>query len=248
MIPLYTNDQFQTAKPKDILPFQCLHCLKTFYKMKGFVNLFLDPNRSETGDFCSTQCQNNHRIQTSFMNCKVCNNIVKVNPYRLKHSKNIFCSSKCAAQYNSKHKKHGYRTSKLENWIQKKLSLTFPILKIDYNLNQEIGYELDIFISSLKLAFELNGIFHYQPIYGIESLNNQKRIDKIKQELCISKNITLIIIDTREQVYFKETSSEKYLSQIISKIEMVRLEGVEPPRLAAHAPKACVYANFTTDA
>ena len=77
----------------------------------------------------------------------------------------------CAATYNNKNKTHGTRRSKLECFIEKKLSELYPDLTIHYNQKDTINSELDIYIPSFKLAFELNGIFHYEPIYGEEKLN-----------------------------------------------------------------------------
>ena len=36
---------------------------------------------------------------------------------------------------------------------------------------EAINSELDVYVPSLNLAFELNGIFHYEPIYGEKKLN-----------------------------------------------------------------------------
>jgi hypothetical protein len=64
------------------------------------------------------------------------------------------------------HKKWGCRRSKLEKWLEEQLIKMYPNLEIHFNRKDTINSELDIFIPSLKLAFELNGIFHYEPIYG----------------------------------------------------------------------------------
>ena len=75
------------------------------------------------------------------------------------------------------------------------------------------GYELDIYIPSLKLGFEINGIFHYKPIFGQDKLDNIVRKDIIKNSICKNKNIDLITI--------KDTSvkfSEKYGKLILETI------------------------------
>jgi len=47
--------------------------------------------------------------------------------------------------------------------------MLYPDLVIHFNKKDAINSELDIYIPSLKLAFELNGIFHYEPIFGKEN-------------------------------------------------------------------------------
>ena len=78
-----------------------------------------------------------------------------------------------------------------------------------------IDAELDIYIPSLNLAFELNGIFHYEPIFGEKKLNSTKNNDKRKFQACLEKNIELCIIDTSTQKYFKENTSNIYLDIIL---------------------------------
>ena len=80
-------------------------------------------------------------------------------------STNFFCSSSCAATYNNKHKKYGIRCSKFEIAVQSLLREEFPELIFDFNQKNAVGSELDIFCPTLKLAFEINGIFHYKPIF-----------------------------------------------------------------------------------
>ena len=81
--------------------------------------------------------------------------------------------------------------------------------------NEIIGY----FNPVLKLAFELNGIFHYEPIYGPKKLESIKNNDSQKFQACIKKGISLCIIDTSSQKYFKESSSKRYLDIIINIIQ-----------------------------
>ena len=46
--------------------------------------------------------------------------------------------------------------------------------------------ELDVYIESLKLAFEYQGEQHYRPIYGMgTNYEGQQRRDEEKREACI---------------------------------------------------------------
>ena len=80
--------------------------------------------------------------------------------------------------------------------------------------------ELDVLIPSLNLAFELNGIFHYEPIYGSDKLSSIKNNDERKFQACLEKGIELVIIDTSSQVYFKEKTSQKYFDIIENIIDI----------------------------
>ena len=105
-----------------------------------------------------------------------------------------------------------------------------PTLEIKYNHKEAINAELDIYIPSLRVAFELNGIFHYEPIYGHDKLAAIQNNDSRKFQACLEKNIELVIIDTSHENYFKEKASRKYLD-IILKIINIKLEqtaGLEP--------------------
>lgn len=117
------------------------------------------------------------------------------------------------------HKKIGIRRSKLEIYLEKRLSFLYPNLKILYNDKAAINSELDIYISSLQLAFELNGIFHYEPIYGNKKLNQTQNNDERKFQACAENGISLCIIDTSQQKHFTEKSSQKYLKIICDIID-----------------------------
>ena len=88
-----------------------------------------------------------------------------------------------------------------------------------FNGKDTINSELDIYIPSLKLAFELNGIFHYEPIYGKDKLQSIKNNDTRKFQACIEKGISLCIVDSSQQKRFSPKSSQKYLDIIVNIIE-----------------------------
>lgn len=124
-----------------------------------------------------------------------------------------------AATYNNTHKTHGTRRSKLEPWLEGQLKKLYPDLNMIFNGKDTINSELDIYIPSLKLAFELNGIFHYEPIYGKDKLQSIKNNDTRKFQACIEKGISLCIVDSSQQKRFSPKSSQKYLDIIVNIIE-----------------------------
>ena len=135
-------------------------------------------------------------------------------------SGNSFCSLSCAAKYNNTHKTNGNRRSKLEKYLEEKLIQLYPNIEILFNNKEAINSELDVYFPSLKLAFELNGIFHYEPIYGSEKLNRIQNNDNRKFQACLENEIELCIIDSSQQKRFNESTSEKYLKIIVDIIEL----------------------------
>ena len=123
--------------------------------------------------------------------CKHCSKEFLKNFSQIKKQPNHYCTHSCAAKYNNTHRKSGNRISKLEIFLQNNLNG----FVFEYN-NRTIcdGLELDIYIPSLKLAFEINGIFHYKPIFGIEKLEKIIKKDNLKKEKCSNKGILLISI------------------------------------------------------
>jgi hypothetical protein len=131
----------------------------------------------------------------------------------------MFCSRRCAGVYWSKHKIIGTCRSKMERWIEEQLTQKYPNLLIDYNKTNTINAELDIYIPSLKLAFEFNGIFHYEPIFGYEKLKSYQTNDNRKIQACLENKIELCIIDTHTSTYFKKERDKKFLDIVIKIID-----------------------------
>lgn len=168
--------------------------------------------------FCSKQCRLKglNINEPKEVKCKNCQKIFLKKVCEIKKTSNHFCSRSCSATFNNKNKTHGTRRSKLEKYLEDKLIETFPELELHFNRKDAINSELDIFIPSLKLAFELNGIFHYEPIYGQEKLSQIQNNDCRKFQACLEKQIELCIIDTSSLSYFKESSAKKFLDIITS--------------------------------
>ena len=233
MIKLFTKKQYEKAKAHDKLPLECKQCEKTHYKTKNKILAVLNQtNKNSSCNFCSNKCQHLFQNPPIFVNCTQCGKKFKKTKSQMSKSKsgNYFCSRSCAATYNNLHKTTGTRRSKLEKWIEEQLTVLYTDLDIHFNKKDAINAELDIFIPSLNLAFELNGIYHYEPIHGQKKLNQVQNNDHRKYAACIENNIELCLIDTSSQSYFKPKTSQKFLDIVTSILDskLVPTRGIEP--------------------
>ena len=188
---------------------------------------------SGVGIYCSLTCRLKSRgfFPKIKVKCLNCEKLFEKHSNEVTKTPNNFCSRSCSATYNNTHKKKGTRRSKLEKWLENQLSNLFPDLKIVYSSKNIIDSELDIYIPSLKLAFEINGLFHYEPIFGEDKLNQIQENDNKKLQACIENKIELYVINTSQQKRFKESNSQKYLNFIThlvtSKLEASKTDYVE---------------------
>ena len=196
MKPLYTKSEYKLAKPKDKLPLQCENCNETYYAYKVNIRNFINPNRHEKGDCCSDKCRGKYKTKKVKVKCFLCGTEIERHPSQLKIYPKSFCGKSCALKYNSMHKTTGINRSKLEIWIQDQLTILYPSIDIKYNNTSAINAELDIYIPSLKLAFEINGIFHYKPIFGEEKLRKTQDKDLYKLKRCHECGIIFHVINT----------------------------------------------------
>ena len=222
MKPLYTEQEFATAKSAQKLPCECVQCGLTFLKPKNEIQDFLCGGRRASGclrrtiEFCSRQCADLHRTTHLNTKCKQCDkDVVRTTRVCEKNkSGNFFCSHSCSAKWNNVHKTKGTRVSKCEVWLSNELPKLYPSLEFHFNRKDAINGELDIYIPSLKLAFELNGIFHYEPIYGSDKLAKTQSNDNRKFQACIKQGIELCIIDVSSMINFKPHRAEIFFSII----------------------------------
>ena len=215
MKQLYTQEHYEKVKGNEKLPLECKKCQNTFFKTKTQIKFYLKKKKN-VFIYCSKTCKDKSQIvKKTKIQCRNCNkNIIRKKSEQVRNSNN-FCSHSCSAKFNNKLRDFGKSRSKLEFWIEFQLKQLYPKLKINFN-NRKIlkGLELDIYIPSLNLAFELNGIFHYEPIYGIDKFQQIQQNDQSKSLACHQAKIDLCVIDTTQQKYFKEATSQKYLDII----------------------------------
>lgn len=215
---LYSEDLLNKTERYGLLSCQCDVCKKIFKKKKKNI---LDARKRniENVDICSPKCKGEYQRTGAILSCEICGQKIYRKQADIKKSKSkyAFCSRSCSATYNNKFGiPHGTRRSKLEKWLNEHLNIVYPNMEIDYNKKDAINAELDIYIPSLKLAFELNGIFHYEPIFGNDKLVRTQNNDNRKFQACLEKGIELCVIDISGQKYFKENTSQKYLDIIIN--------------------------------
>jgi len=192
----------------------CARCGKPFHRRAAEVK-YAQKNRPECiRHYCSRKCQWEDQDTTKIVTCKQCGkSFIKVLS-QIKISKNDFCCHSCSATYNNVHKTTGTRRSKLECWLEQELPVLFPTLEFHFNRKDAINSELDVYIPSLKLAFELNGIYHYEPIHGSNKLQSIQNNDHRKFQACGEVGISLCIIDVSSQKHFSIGSSQQYFDII----------------------------------
>lgn len=180
----------------------CIYCNKKYKLSKSKI----DRDRN-IGNFCSQKCLSNYRDSKVNFNCDFCDKKHKTHKSTYDRAVNHFCSKKCASRY--------YCGKNLCEGIFEK---TVKKTKIKYERNnREIlnGLELDFYFPNIKLAVEINGPSHYEPIYGEKSLKQQKKRDRTKKKLCKIKNITLFVISVLD---VKVKDYERLFSSYIRKI------------------------------
>jgi hypothetical protein len=108
----------------------------------------------------------------------------------------------------NKYKTNNVNRSSMEEYIEEYLNEKYNFLEILYN-NKINEYELDVYIPSLSLAIEINGITHYNNIHGNNTLAQVATTDFFKYKMCKDNNINLISIDIVHIKNFKNSSIKK---------------------------------------
>lgn len=202
--------------------------LRGFYETNKTIPLSRDPRhpfsyKTVSNKFGSWKealnCANvpSFKNDAQIVSCKQCKKEFSKLANQIRKSKNDFCSRSCSGTYTNTHRTTGNRISKLELYLQEHLSGH----KYLYNERKTCGgLELDIYVPSKRLAFEINGIFHYKPIFGQDKLNRILEKDSLKISLCKDKNIHLCVIKD-ESHHFSIEYGERILGNIYKVIHNI---------------------------
>ena len=230
---LITKTELDKLKCRELVPLECSVCHHTFHKPKNLVLRGLKGTREVLT--CGRICKNKSIGKALFegyikLKCNQCDKEFErkqsdYNKQNVALAKKCFCSRKCVSIWIAKNGLTG--RSKLEKWIEEQLVILYPKLIIKYNDRETLnGLELDIYIPQFKLAFELNGIYHYEPIYGEKKLAIRKKFDKAKFQDCITKNISLCVIDVSKVKRLKPKRDKIYMD-IIKNLIKEKLERLD---------------------
>lgn len=178
--------------------------------------------KNHKNHFCSKKCQMNFQGLRLDVECKQCRKSFTKEQNQIKKTKNNFCSRSCAASYNNTHKSYGIRRSKLEIYLEEQIRECYPNLELICNQKSVIESELDFYFPQLKFAIELNGITHYEPIYGEDKFEKIQNNDKRKIIACYEKDIELAIVDSSSCSYLSPNNKEKYKNIVFGLIEKVK--------------------------
>ncbi len=192
---------------------QCDNCGATYTRR-------LQRRRGQSaGRFCSVECKIDYTKKTATKRLSlICANCgaqferppaASTGSGRNKSDRN-FCSRSCSSTYNNLHKTIGIHRSKLEAYLESQLRIDFPALELICNSNDAIGSELDFYFPQLRLAIELNGIFHYEPIYGPGKLERIQANDQQKFAACAAAGIELCIIDISSVDHVTDSVKVRY--------------------------------------
>lgn len=214
---------------------KCDQCGTEFTRIKSVHERRKNTGRSHS--FCNFECSVNYKRENSNLvktNCGYCGREVARAQTEFNKSKSghAFCNSSCSASYNNKNKKTGHRRSRLERSLEKHIIETYPDLLVLCNDKSAIGSELDFYFPDLKLAIELNGIFHYEPIYGEDKLTRIKDNDKQKMAACKELGIELAVVCTHDGLRISEKRTKMYMGVIDKIIVLSKRE--QPQDRATH--------------
>lgn len=140
--------------------------------------------------------------------CPVCGKTLMVTENQFVKRK--YCGGTCRNKINNQ-KILGTR-SKAEIHLEIELKKEFPKTDILFNDRKKLnGKELDVYIPSINLAIEWNGIYHYKKIRDDETL--KKTIDKDNQKVLECKKLGIELYVVKDL-----TSSKKFINEETKKI------------------------------
>jgi hypothetical protein len=234
---IFTANELGAAACEDRLPLRCVRCQTIFHWPKNWIlTARREAGRGKTGrgsrsgKFCSQQCGRLAHRKAVAVACEWCEAWFTKQAKEIRRSKHHFCGRSCAARWRNAHKTHGVRRSKLERWLEERLRKGFP--RTDFRFNSRpFGHELDIYVPALRIAYEINGVAHYRPIWGESKLASVQANDDLRRVSCAARGVGLIEIDVSQMQHFTPKNGLPILQRITDDLnERARKESNLQPR------------------
>lgn len=162
--------------------------------------------------FCSKECEADHRKRRKIVKCDVCDKKFERRVSLLKMRKRKFCSKKCETigMRNARMKQSIQYRSYGECAILHLLRKNFPSIRFEPNDRTQLyGYEIDIWIPSMRTGIEYNGPHHFRPVYGTRVFAGTQKNDKKKRKIAATKRIRIIDINANRSVSYTHKSLVK---------------------------------------
>jgi very-short-patch-repair endonuclease len=95
--------------------------------------------------------------------------------------------------------------------------------KVDFHKEQSLvntRLQIDLFLPTLNVAIEVDGLSHFEPVWGEDTLKRNKKYDNKKTGLILGKGLVLIRV-TQKKDYSKTRANEIYneLKTVLESIE-----------------------------
>lgn len=216
---LISKLEFSKLHHKTLVACQCKQCGIIYHRSKHHLTTL--HNNGHPAEYCSKTCSGLARRKKIERKCAWCGTTILKKPSQC-HGEHDFCSCSCSTRYKNKHKNYCTRRSKLEIFLEGQIRKEYSFLEFTCNNRQIISpLELDFYFPTLKFAMELNGIVHYEPIYGDNTLNHVQGKDQRKVHICEDKGIELAVIDASACGHLTENNKIKYWSAIKELLDRV---------------------------
>ena len=227
---LISNEELHLLKSRDSVALECENCTRLFYKGKNIILTSLKGHPNFALRFCSLKCHyaNQRKHNWITISCEQCKTEILKQKSKIINNVYNFCSKSCSAKFQNKNKTLGRsKKSKAKVYLVSLIRNDFHNLPVEENTRKVLpsNLEIDIYISHLKLAIEINGPLYFLPIFGNEKLKTIQTNDARKMSETKLLQCCFLVVDTSKIKYWKETK-EFIAMEYFSRIKPLILEKI----------------------
>lgn len=129
-----------------------------------------------------------------------------------------FCGRPCSAKFLNTFKRHRSKFEIFtEQYLNQNLPEYLPNFPIFYNVRDLFSesHEVDIYCPTIKVAIEINGLHHYEPIFSQERFVETIKNDNAVASCCYEEGICLVVFNTSEMQHFSKRKGELYAKALL---------------------------------